>query len=162
MQDEKNINQPKEITWQAPEYQEYKKHPLWFMAFGLITALLVLFGIYSGSWTTAITFALFGIVGLIYASQKPKTVTIKLTGTGVQAHNMMYDYRTVKKFWIVYHPPVTKCLYLETNAYLNSVIKIELANQDPRAVKTFLSRYVEEDVDGMENIVDVIARKVKF
>jgi hypothetical protein len=162
MSDEKKPNLPKEITWQAPEYQEYRKHPLWFIGFGLVMALLVLYGIYTKSWTTAIMFGMFAFVGLIYASQKPKTIIIKLSGTGVQVHTQQIDYRAIRKFWVVYNPPVIRCLYLETTSYLNPIVKIELANQDPRMVKSFLSKYVEEDLDGMESLVDVVARKMKF
>jgi hypothetical protein len=162
MPEEKNTTESKPLTWQAPEFLDHRKHPLWFVGLGIITALLVLFGIYTKSWTTAIMFGLFGFGSLIYSSQRAKTVTITLSGTGVQIDNKNFDYRNIRKFWIVYHPPVVKCLYLETNAYINHLIKIELIDQDPRAIREFLAKYLEEDLDGEESIVDVVARKVKF
>jgi hypothetical protein len=157
-----NKIQQKEISWQAPEFAEYRKHPLWFVGFGLVIALLVLFGIYTQSWTTAVLFTLFGLLGVIYASSKPKTVTIKITGSGIQVNSLEYSYRVIKKFWIMYHPPEVKTLYLETNAYLDRIVKIELANQNPNDVRDILKQYLEEDLDQTESVADMIARKIKF
>jgi hypothetical protein len=157
-----NQNQPKELSWQAPEFAEYQKHPLWFIAFGIFTALLVLFGIYTKSWSTAVTFLMFGIIGVIFAAQKPKTVQIKLTGNGVQINSTFYNYKVIKKFWIVYNPPAVKNLYFETTAYLNRTVKVELDHKDPRAVRDFLKRYLEEDLEANEDFSDVIARTIRF
>ncbi len=151
----------KEISWQALEYPEYKKNPFWFVLFGLVVALLVLFGIYTDSWTTAILFLLCGIIGIVYSSQKPKTVNIALNATGVRINSLFYSHKTIKKFWIIYNPEV-KTLYLETTAYLDRIIRIELANQDPVEIKNFLSQYLEEDLEHEETFSDRIARKMKF
>jgi hypothetical protein len=159
---EPKTNQKKELAWQAPEYQEYRKNPMWFVAFGLITALLVLYGIYTKSWTTAALFLLLGIMGIVYASRKPNLVTIKLDGSGVQVSNLLYSYKTIKKFWVAYNPPDVKCLYLETSAYLNRVVKIELGNTDPREVRELLKQYLDEDLEQDEGTLDAIARKLKF
>jgi hypothetical protein len=152
----------KEISWQALEYPEYKKHPLWFIALALVVGALVLYGIYSKSWTTVATFALLGAMAVVYAAQKPKTLTIRLTGQGVQVNNLTYPYSVIRKFWIIYHPPAVKTLYLETTAYLNHILSLELGNQDPRAVKAFLKQYLQEDLDATESATDLIARKLKF
>lgn len=152
----------KEISWQALEYPEYKKHPLWFVGLAIVTALLVLYGIYIKSWTTAAAFFLFGVLVMIYATQKPKTVTIKINGQGIQINNLLYGYPVIKKFWIIYNPPEVKSLYFETTAYLDRVVKLELGNQDPIAVKALLKQYLEEDLDAEESAADLIARKIKF
>jgi hypothetical protein len=162
MDNQQTSQQPKEISWQALEYPEYKKHPLWFIGLALIVALLVLYGISTKSWTTVVMFILFGALGLVYAIQKPRTLTIKLTGQGVQINSLMYGFPIIRKFWIIYSPPEVKSLYLETSAYLNRIVKLELGNQDPRAVKAFLRQYLEEDLEATESTADFIARKLKF
>lgn len=161
MPEQKKTNE-KEIVWQGPEFREYAKHPLWFVAFGLVVALLVLYGIYNNSWTTAAMFMLMGILGIVYSTQKPRTVTVKVNALGIQVDNLMYSYKTLKKFWIVYYPPEVKVLYLETTAYLNRIVKLELAHQDPVRLREFLKEFLEEDLEGEESMVDVIARKLKF
>jgi hypothetical protein len=152
----------KEISWMSPEFRDYQKHPLWFVTFALVTALLVMYGIYTKSWTTSLAFLLMGIMGVVYASQKPRLLKVKVSGAGVQLQNLLYNYRIIKKFWIVYNPPEVKTLYLETSAYLNSIVKIELGNQDPTQLRNYLKQYLEEDLDQQESIVDIISRKLKF
>ncbi len=154
--------QKKEITWKALEYPEYRKHPLWFAGFGLLTALLVLFGLFTGSWTTALVFGLCAVLGIVYASKKPKTIDVKVTGLGVQVDGMEYSYQVIKKFGIAYYPPDVKALYLETSAYLNALVKIELGGQDPNELREFLKKYVEENLEQQEAFTDALARKLKF
>jgi len=153
---------PKEMTWTAPEYAEYSKHPMWFLAFGIIAAGLVLYGIVSGSWTVALAFLMFGVLGVIAAARKPKAVEIRLTGIGIEINGLLYPHETIRKFWILYHPPHIKAVYFETTAYFNGLVRMELAQQDPRPVREFLDRYLEEELDGEEPVVDVIARRLRF
>ena len=155
-------NLPKEISWQALEFPEYKKHPLWFMALAVIIAALVVFGIYTNSWTTIVVFSLLGIMAFIHSSKRPQTIAVRLDGTGIHLNDVSYNYAIIKKYWIIYSPAEVKVLYLETTSYLDHTVKIELGNQDPRPVKDFLKQYLEEDLDGEERFVDVVARKIKF
>lgn len=150
------------LSWQAPEFQEYQKHPLWFAAVAVITAGLVLYGIFTKSWTMAVVFGLAGLMAVVYAAQKPNTITITLSGLGVQIGKDMFAYRDLVKFWILYTPPDVKALYVESKSSFNRVIKIELADQDPISVRTYLKEYLVEDLEQQESLADIIARKLKF
>jgi hypothetical protein len=110
----------------------------------------------------AIVFILITVLLLYFGSQKPKLIKVQAGTTGITIGTITYEYKIIKKFWIVYYPPQVKVLYLETGAYLNNLVRIELGNQDPVAVKKFLLQYLEEDLDGQESLVDIIARRLKF
>jgi hypothetical protein len=157
-----NDNLPKEITWEALEYPEYKKHPLWFLGFAVFIALVVIYGIFTGSWSTVVTFILFGVMGVYFAAQKPKMLNITLSGSGIHVNTLNYPYSVIKKFWIIYLPGEVKSLYLETSALFNHIVKLELHEQDPLVIKKFLKQYLEEDLDNTESVADLIARRIKF
>jgi hypothetical protein len=157
-----NPNLPRQISWETPEYPEYRKHPLWFLGFAVLMALFVLYGIFTASWTTVVLFALLGVLGIFYAAQKPKIVTVTLDPTGVHINNLTYSYQVIKKFWIVYDALEVRSLYLETSAYFNHILKLELADQDPLLTKNFLKQYLEEDLDRHESFADAIARRLRF
>ena len=55
-----------------------------------------------------------------------------------------------------------KTLYFETSAYLNNKISLELNEQDPVAVKLFLSQYLIEDLERDESVSDALARRLKI
>jgi hypothetical protein len=153
---------PKTLTWETLEHAEHKKHPLWFIGLAVIMSLVVLYAFNTGSWSMAIVFILITVLLLYFGSQKPKLIKVQAGTTGITIGTITYEYKIIKKFWIVYYPPQVKVLYLETGAYLNNLVRIELGNQDPVAVKKFLLQYLEEDLDGQESLVDIIARRLKF
>lgn len=162
-----NNNQPRNragkiITWNAPEYAEAKKNPLWFVALAVVMGVVVLYGINAGSWSMVTVFILITLLMLYFGAQKPRTISVRLDATGVSVNNILYEYKVIRKFWMVYYPPEVKVLYLETGAYLNNLVRIELGKQDPVAVKNFLLQYLEEDLDGKESMVDILARKLRF
>lgn len=75
---------------------------------------------------------------------------------------ILYPYKIIKKFWLVYNPPITKTLNFETTAYLNNRISIQLGSQDPVAVKLYLSQYLPEDLDRTESLSETLARTLKI
>ena len=154
--------QKKEISWEAPEFKELVKGPYWYMFYAGITVLLIGYGAYTNSLITIIAFSVMSLVGLTFAFRKPEKITFTLTSTGIVVADKNFPYKIIKKFWIVYYPPEIKTLNLETSAYLNSHIKIELGDQNPIEVKKFLKNYLPEDLDKEESLPEVIARKLKF
>lgn len=152
---------PKEISWQAPEFPEHRKHPMWYLGFGAFMALVILYGAYTRSWTMVTTFALFALVGGIHAARKPRTIQIRANGAGIVVDGQEYAYQVIKKFWVIYAPD-SKALYLETTAYINHNIRVELGDMDPNLVREFLARFLEEDLENRESLSDAIARKLRF
>lgn len=161
MPNKKTENQTS-ISWTALEFVAHPKTPLWYLGFGVIALGLMVFGIFSQSIITIITFALLIIVAYVFAVKSPRRQTYELDARGIRVNDIIYPYKNIKTFWLVYNPPEVKALNFETTAYLNNLVSIELANQNPVAVKLFLNRYLPEDLDREESFSEVLARKVKF
>jgi hypothetical protein len=151
-----------ELSWHAPEFPEHPKPLVWYVIYGLATGTLVMYGVSVDSWTTAVAFLFFGIMGIYAASRKPKSVLVRVNGQGIEVDGNRYPYESIRRFWVLYHPPHIKSIYFETSAYFNGLVKVELAQQDPRPVRELLARYLEENLDGEEPMVDVIARRLRF
>ena len=158
-----NKNQlPETISWKAQSHQAPEHSPAWYLGFGLVSLGLILFAIFTHSPLTLITFILIILVILVMSNQPARSVTYKLTKTGIAAGQIIYPYKVIKTFWIVYNPPKVKTLSFETSAYLNNKISVELNEQDPVIVKLYLSRYLIEDLDREESITDALARSLKI
>jgi hypothetical protein len=153
---------PKTLTWDAPEFIEYKKNKSWHIGFILISAALLIFAFYSQSPITIIAFVLLIIVSYIFSNQKPRQARHSITSSGIIIGSVLYPYKNIKTFWILYDPPNVKTLNFETTAYLSNQVSIELGNQDPILVKFFLSRYLIEDLNRGESLTDTLSRTVKF
>ena len=152
---------PTTISWQALEFNEHKKPPIWFISFGLLSALLIFYGFWSGNLLTGATFLVICFSIFFLGLQRPQTVTHKLSSTGISANRIFYPYRNIKKFWIIYKRH-NKTLNFETVAYLNNQVSFQLGDQDPVEIKQFLKKYLPEDLDKEESLMDIFAHRIKF
>ena len=157
-----NHQLPESVTWKAQSHQVQTRTSVWYAGFGFVSLGLILFAIFTHSVITLITFVLMIAVMLILSAQAPRSLTYKLTKTGIAAGSTVYPYKIIKTFWIVYNPPEVKTLNFETSAYLNNKISLELNEQDPVMVKRFLSQYLVENLDRDESITETLARRLKI
>lgn len=153
---------PETLEWKAPSHIQHQRSPSWYFFLILVGVALLAYAIYSRSLLTGITFVLIILVILVLSTQKPREITYKITKTGITAGTRSYPFKVIKKFWIFYDPPHTKTLNLETSAYLNNRVVIQLDKQDPVMVKMVLSKYLKEDLDKEESFSDKLARNLKI
>ena len=150
------------ISWEAAEFKQHSKTQIWYIIFAIVSLLLIGYAIYQKSLITTIAFILLSAVSLAFALKKPTKLTHHITSTGIVVGDIIYPYKTIKSFWIVYDPPQVKTLNFETTAYLNRFITVQLEAQDPVAVKVALKKYLVEDLDREESFSEALARKLKF
>ena len=157
-----NKKLPQTISWKAESHKQHQRSSVWYLGFGLVSLGLIIFAIVSHSIITLITFVLMIAIVLVMSMQSPKLTAYHLTSTGISAGTVSYPYKIIKSFWITYDPPHVKTLNFETTAYLNNKVSVELGNQDPVAVKLFLSQYLIEDLDREESLSESLARRLKL
>ena len=150
------------LSWTAPSHIRPKRSLNWYLGFSLIAAGLIAYAVYTRSILTFITFFLIIIVLPIFSSQPTREVTYKATKTGIAVGKIIYPYKIIRKFWILYHPPEVKTLNFETTAYLNNRVIVQLGSQDPVELKLVLSQYLPEDLDQEESFSETLARKLKI
>ncbi|MEO8065624.1 MAG: hypothetical protein ABI643_02075 [Candidatus Doudnabacteria bacterium] len=150
------------LTWTAPSHIQSPRSAGWYLIFGLVSLGLIIFGIYNHSILMVITFIVVIFSVLLFTSQQPRALTFRATTTGIASGSLVYPYKTIKTFWIIYNPPSIKTLNFETSAYLNNQISLELGNQNPIEVKLFLSQYIPEDLNREETFTDTLARRLKI
>jgi|SRR3989338_4157457 len=153
---------PDTITWKAPSHNRDPRSLLWYLIFGLVALALIGYAIYNQSLLMGIMFCVIIFSIILFSGQSARTITYKVTKTGITSGNSVYGYKTIKKFWILYNPPAIKTLNLETTAYLNNIVSMELGRQDPVELKLYLSQYLPEDLDREESLSDVLARQLKI
>lgn len=157
-----NNNLPETITWNAPSHTRTSRSPAWYIVFGIISVALIFFGVYNHSILMIVTFSVVILSVMLLSAQEPKNVVFKATKSGIVSGSIVYPYKTIKTFWIIYNPPVVKTLNFETSAYLNNHISMELGQQDPTELKLYLSQYIPEDLDREESLTDTLARNLKI
>ena len=160
---EQNLEKSKPLlTWTAPEFIKHSKTEKWFYVAGFLVVLLVLYALWSGSWTMAIAFIVLAGVYYISHHKDPGEMTISLNHFGVKIGNRQIPYNQIKAFWIIYHPPHVKTLKLLTTDKWMSEMTIQLENQPPGEVRTILMKHVPEYEGKGESFVDTLIRLAKL
>jgi len=152
-----------QITWTALSHSQYKRSSSWYLGFILISAALILYAIFvDHNILTLVMFGLMIIIVFTFSLQKPVKINYKLTKLGVHADEAFYPYSIIKKFWIIYQPPLNKSVNFKTTAYINNNLRWDLADQNPVEIKQFLAEHIDEDLDQREGLSEALARSLKI
>jgi hypothetical protein len=149
------------IEWQAPEFRHYPKNAAWFIIFTLVVAVLVIYQITQKDYFGAISIAIIAGFFGAFALHRPKIVTVRISTHGLHIDDAHIPFTHIKQFWIVdteHH----KTLNLETTAYLNHLLTIELNEQDADEVQEILEEILPENPEKSETAVQRISHRVKF
>jgi hypothetical protein len=149
------------FSWEAPEFRHYPKNPAWYITLFVIAGLLTTYQIFQKDYFGAISLALIAIFVFIFAKQTPQNIPIEISDLGIHTNNDLVPYQRIKHFWII-DDHNHKTLNLETTAYLNHILIIELEDQDVEEIREFLTDILPEDAEAPPTTAQAIAHRFKF
>jgi len=153
---------PKNIlSWEAKEFEKNRKGKIWFISFGTFSLGLLFLAWYWKSFTmmTFIILAIFLII--IYSLKEPRTLSIKVTSSGISIDRNLYRFSEIESFWVFYDPPYTKELSLKQKKMFFPHTYVPLGKKDPNKIRKILLNYLSEEKQE-ESVIDNIARILKF
>ncbi|MFA5000426.1 MAG: hypothetical protein WC545_03645 [Patescibacteria group bacterium] len=155
-----SLNNEQYIRWQIPEYRAPKRSRSWYILAGLFVFICLFLSFFSvRNWQIEFLgpeanflFALIIIVGaiitLINETREPLMIDIELGPEGIKVGRKFYDYDEFKNFVVLYRPKQKiKNLYLEYKNAARWRLSLRLRHLDPLAVRNFLAKYLEEDLE---------------
>lgn len=149
------------LEWQAPEFRHYPKNAAWFITFFIIVALIIAYEVFQHDWFGAIALAIIAIFFAIFAQHKPKIVNVAISTHGLHIDDTHIPYSRIRQFWVVDNDN-HKTLNLETTAYLNHQLVIELSEQDSDEVQEILAQLLPENPENSETTIQRITHRFKF
>jgi hypothetical protein len=150
------------MEWEADEYEQEQHDENWYLAGGIIAAILVAGSIVFRNYLSAVTFLLLAIVIYLYANRKPEKVAIQLKEFGVRVNDQFFPYQNMNRFWIIYKPGDVQALNFQTDSILNPVITLLIKNQDPNKLRELLQDKLPEDLKQEEGNIEQLARRFKI
>jgi hypothetical protein len=150
-----------ELSWQAPEFKHYHKNLGWHITFVAIVILIIGYQIISGDYFGAISVGFIAVFAGYLLRQKPSEVSVSLSDQGLHIDDLHIPYRNMQHFWVVdtqHH----RTLNIETTAYLNKLIILELEDQDPDAVREILAQNVPEHTSDQPSVVQQIMHHLRM
>ena len=81
---------------------------------------------------------------------------------GVAMNNLLYHFRDLLAFNIVYEPGEVKTVILRSKRTFAPFIHMEIGDADPVAIRDILLEFLPEDQEMQEPLIDIVARRLGF
>ncbi len=105
--------------------------------------------------------AIIGIMLFAFSRQRPQEVSIKLDNKGLHVNGLLFPYKQLKDFWVVYNQN-HQTINFNTVTYINRTIIVQLNGQDPDEAREFLLKYLPEHKETRETTAQRMSHKFKF
>lgn len=156
----KNPHQPIH-SWTAPEYQHYQKNPAWYITFCAVLILIVGFEIIQGDYFGGICLGILGGLAIYLSTYQPKDIDISISQKGIHLGELFIPHNKIKHFWIV-DSPHHKTLNLSTNALMQNMVVVELADQDPEEIREKLAGLITEVEKDQPTLSQKVTKWLRF
>lgn len=149
-------------SWIAPEYIQHQRSARWYLVAGTIVAICALLALISGNWSMALAIAVFaGVYQYLHQYHPPKDIKITISDLGIRVGNVFFPYSHIQAFWIIYsHGNKTLNLRVANNFFYD--ITIQLNEQDPVFLRTYLVGQIPEWEGKEERLGDIMLRLLKL
>lgn len=148
--------------WRAEEHTHRPKNARWFAV--LASAITIVCGVlvFLGNLIGAITVGLVGGLTYYVAQRHPAIMRYRLMVDGVAVNNLLYHYKDLQAFNIVYEPGEVKTVILRGKRTFAPLLHMEIGDADPVAIRDILLEFLPEDQEMEEPLVDILARRLGF
>lgn len=151
------------FVWEAPAFERYYRGPIWYFVMAIVTVFLVAYAIWTANFLFAFIIVLGAILILLMGGRDPSRILVQIGENGIVYDGKLILFQDINNFAIVYQPPHIKKLYIESNAFTTPRLNIQLADEDPIAIRLFLRRYLNENFDlQYEPFSDTLARLLRL
>lgn len=127
------------VNWQAQEYLQYDKSPLWYIILGVIVCVLIGIAIFSQVWTFVALAPVMAIALIVYVHRPPHVVNYSLSEKGLHINDMLHPMGEFKTFSVVQ----------SANPEQNQLVLIPVKRFRPSLTIFFPSSIGEQLVDTM-------------
>ena len=156
------------IEWQALDSHPHERSARWYLIGGVFVIAFAAYGIFDGSWTTALLALLIGGIYFMIRNAKPRMIGIQITGLGIQAGGLFTPWNLCRDFWILAPPPskngTTSApeLHISPQNTFQREIIVFIQDIDPAIVRETLLQFVPERAGMEERFLDSVARLLKL
>lgn len=132
------------MEWSVEEHTYTEKTNDWYASVLVIAGALAALMFYLKNYLSVVLVVIGTITFLLLAVRRPKTITVKLTNSGVIAGDTTYPYSTLDAFDVFEHEKVHKII-LESKHFFAPLHVIPIADGvDLAEVHDFLSQFLPE------------------
>ncbi len=157
------------LEWQTLNAHPHVRGYRWYLVGGICILLFAVYGILDGSWVTALLALLLGGMYFLLRNEKPKTITVQITGIGMRVDGKLTPWNQLKDFWILVSPEFCELhcssqgiFQSEIGVFIRDAVTPISAAPDPGAIREMLLQYLPERAGMGERMLDSFARILKL
>lgn len=165
-EDESNADAPqapqgKEVAWTASEFIAHHKTAGWYIALGLITAIVsVLMYLLVEDRLTVATIVVVALSFGFFASRPPRTLEYKITSHGITIGEKLYPYSILRTFSIQKEGAVKSILLIPLKRFMPAISMYYPPEQENEIINT-LSSYLPHE-ERKPDLIDRLMHHVRF
>jgi hypothetical protein len=178
MEGQANINQPQPanntppaepvaqkesalLHWQAPEFNVHSRNWIYYLITAIAFLAVVAYSIYFRDWFIIVIAVVLAGFFYWYPTLKPRIANYKISQLGFYVNDRIYQYSEIHSFWILVNQKENKLNIIFNKKYLPQ-LSILLDKIDPLTAKTILGKYIPEQENRTESLVDKLMRLLKL
>jgi len=147
--------------YQALEFDKYEKTPTWYVLFGIIGILLLIYAIFTRSPMMFVVFVLTFIVTLLISGKDPKYISVEITETGINLDSKRtFQYQDIESFGVFIRQDV-RFISLHMAEGVLTHARIPLGKEDPDDIAAILEQFIPRE-DGKESFFDNLDHFLKI
>lgn len=148
------------LKWNAPMRMEPHRGPRWYLVGSIFVVAAAAWGIIAGSWPFAVVAVLCGAVYVLLQGHIPVLREIIITGQGVFFDGDFVSYSDLKGFWLLRLPGALE-LHIARQKRGSDLV-ILTGTTDPLFIRSTLGKYLSEESNRQERLLDTIIRICKL
>lgn len=86
------------VNWQAQEYVQHDKSPLWYLLFLIVVCVLVGVAVLLKAWTFVVLVPVMAVALMVYTHRPPRVVSYVLSEKGLYINDMLHPMGEFKAF----------------------------------------------------------------
>lgn len=163
-------NQPAEdyenkpiISWDFIEFERQERTKGWYVAFVLVTGVLLGIAVYQVNFLFAVIIIIAAITFIHASSKEPRTLTFMVDETGIYVNDIYLSFSGIHSFYLIINEDIRK-LFIEPRSIARPRLAIELTSeQNPEEVKKILLKYIPENKEReYEPLSEALTRKLRL
>ncbi|MBU0540526.1 hypothetical protein KKF59_04655 [Patescibacteria group bacterium] len=152
-----------DFVWEVEAWEKNSRGSRWYLVMSIVVVAFVLYAVVTGNYLFAFIILLSAILIVLAGNEESHTALIQVGRNGIVVDGRLHEYKDLANFSIIYHPPQTKLLYLETGNLIRPRLRISLEEQNPLEIRSHLKQYLNENLLLQEeHISDILARLLKI
>ncbi|MBI4160078.1 hypothetical protein HY504_02840 [Candidatus Wolfebacteria bacterium] len=152
---------PAIFQWRAPEFDYHPQKSLTLFLFGALLCAGGVAALFFKNFLFAVLLAISGGLVIHHSSRRPRELHFYISPRGVKIGRRIYQFEDLNSFWILYDPPHSRELIIESKKALMPVIRAPIGETNPLEIRKVLIRFLKEEKHE-ESLVDIVSKHLGF